>query len=197
MKVSNRWRAMFAALCTLAILFFAAHASATVMVEIPFERLTSEADLIVHARVLRTGSRMTQEAGHFEPHTVSTLEVLDTLRGAASGEVLIDEIGGTGQRGTTWIAGTPRYRVNEEVVVFLRRLPTGAYRTHGMAQGHFEVLPGVPGTASRVARDTQTIGMATWHNGQMSVTSGSVATMRLDDFLAYVRQLSAALGGAQ
>lgn len=197
MTMSSRRRAMFAALCTVATLFVAAQASATVMVEIPFERLTSEADLIVHARVLRTGSRMTQEAGHFEPHTVSTLEVLETLRGTATGEVLIDEIGGTSQRGTTWIAGTPRYRVHEEVVVFLRRLPSGAYRTHGMAQGHFEVLPGVPGTAAMVARDTQTIGMAHWQNGQMSVTSGSVVTMRLDAFLAYVRQLSGALGGAQ
>lgn len=197
MKLTNRRRAMFAALCTLGMLLFATNASATVMVEIPFERLTREADLIVHARVLRTGSRMVQEAGHFEPHTVSTLEVLEALRGTATGEVLIDEIGGTSQRGTTWIAGTPRYRVNEEVVVFLRRLPNGAYRTHGMAQGHFEVLPGVPGTAAMVARDTQTIGMASWQNGQMSVTSGSVVTMRLDAFLAYVRQLSGALGGAQ
>ena len=197
MTITNRRRALFAALCTLGSFLFATHASATVMVEIPFERLTREADLIVHARVLRTGSRMTQEAGHFEPHTVSTLQVLGTLRGQANGEVLIDEIGGTSTRGTTWIAGTPRYRMNEEVVVFLRRLPTGAYRTHGMAQGHFEVLPGVPGTAALVARDTQTIGMATWQNGQMSVTSGRVVTMPLDAFLAYVRQLSGALGGAQ
>jgi hypothetical protein len=190
------WRATLAALCMLGILAFAAHASATVMIEIPFERLTRESDLIVHARVLRTGSRMVNEGGVFEPHTASSLEVITTLRGQANGPVVIDEIGGTGPQTSTWIAGTPRYRANEEVVVFLRRLPSGAYRTHGMAQGHFEVRHGVPGVEAVVVRDTQTIGMASWQNGQMSIAPGSVVTMPLGAFIAYVQQLSGALGGA-
>lgn len=189
-------RTALLALSAMALLLVAQVARATVMVEIPFERLTQEADLIVHARVVRTGSRMVDEGGHFEPHTASSLEVLQTLRGPASATVLIDEIGGTGPQGSTWIVGTPRYRVNEEVVVFLRRLPSGAYRTHGMAQGHFEVRHGVPGTQSVVVRDTQAIGMATWQSGQMSVAPGSIATMPLNAFLAYVQQLSSAIGGA-
>jgi hypothetical protein len=152
--------------------------------------------LIVHARVLRTGSRMVNEGGVFEPHTASSLEVITTLRGQANGPVVIDEIGGTGPQTSTWIAGTPRYRANEEVVVFLRRLPSGAYRTHGMAQGHFEVRHGVPGVEAVVVRDTQTIGMASWQNGQMSIAPGSVVTMPLGAFIAYVQQLSGALGGA-
>lgn len=189
-------RGWLGAVIALAVALLSSVASATVMVEIPIERLTRESDLIVHGRVTRTGTRMVQEGAVFEPHTASRLEVWATLRGPAQVDVVIDEIGGVDAQGSNWIVGTPRYRVNEEVVVFLRRLPSGAYRTHGMAQGHFEVLQGVPGVDAVVVRDMQTLGMASWHQGQMSVLPGGVATMRLEAFVGYIRQLSSAVGGA-
>ena len=89
-----------------------------------------------------------------------------------------------------WIDGTPRYRRGEECVVFLRALPDGSHRTYAMAQGHFEVRPGVPGVAPAVVRDTSAIGMASWARGPMVIQPGSVASMPLVAFLEYVRDLA-------
>jgi hypothetical protein len=185
-------------LAMLAVATFAATARATVMVEIPFDRLARESDAIVHGRVLRTGSRLVaDESGFFTPHTMTELEVIEPLAGDVGERVVIDEIGGTYQGGGMWIEGTPRYRRGEEVVVFLRALPGGRFRTYGMAQGHFEVRPGVPGVEPSVVRDTSAIGMASWVRGTMSIQPGAVASMPLGAFLDYVRDLASAAGGAR
>lgn len=187
------------ALAALGIVTAAATAHATVMVEIPFERLVGESDAIVHGRVLRTGSRLVAnegEGGYFTPHTLTEIEVYEPLRGSVGERVVIDEIGGTYQGGGMWIEGTPRYRRGEELVVFLRALPDGHFRTHGMAQGHFEVRPGLAGVEPVVLRDTSAIGMASWSHGPMELQPGTVATMPLVAFLDYVRDLAAA-GGAR
>ncbi|GAB4198454.1 MAG: hypothetical protein OHK0013_07620 [Sandaracinaceae bacterium] len=183
-------------LMTLVLGSLAATARATVMVEIPFDRLASESDAIVHGRVLRTGSRLVaDEAGLFTPHTLTEIEVLEPIKGDVGDRLVIDEIGGTYQGGGMWIEGTPRYHRGEETVVFLRALPDGHFRTYGMAQGHFEVRPGVPGVESSVVRDTSAIGMARWARGPMEIQPGTVATMPLGAFLDYVRDLVAVGGG--
>lgn len=194
----DRWATLIAATLGIACLALAGVARATVMVEIPFERLVAESDAIVHGRVLRTGSRLEADAGgYFVPHTITEIEVLESLKGAADARVVIDEIGGTYQQGGMWIEGTPRYHRGEEAVVFLRALPGGAHRTFGMAQGHFEVRHGVPGVEPVVVRDTSAIGMASWARGPMELQPGVVRTMPLAAFLDYVHDLAVATGGAR
>ena len=95
------------------------------------------------------------------------------------------------------IVGTPEYRSREEVIVFLRALPDGGYRTYAMAQGHFEVLHAVGAAQPVVVRDTRAITMARWVNGQMSLDHGQRAEMPLAVFLQYVRELAASSGGVR
>jgi hypothetical protein len=188
-RVMLAWAAMAA---------FAATAHATVMVEIAFDRLAGESDAIVHGRVLRTGARLVaDDGGLFTPHTLTEIAVIEPLKGDVGERIVIDEIGGTYQGGGMWIEGTPRYRRGEETVVFLRALPGGHFRTYGMAQGHFEVRPGVPGVEASVVRDTTAIGMASWARGPMEIQPGAVASMPLGAFLDYVRDLADASGGAR
>ncbi len=175
----------------LATLTWLGVARATVMVEVPFDRLAAQADAIVHGRVLRTGSRLVADAdGTFTPHTITEIEVFEPIRGPRVTRILIDELGGEVQGHGMWIDGTPRYRRGEECVVFLRALPDGHYRTYAMAQGHFEVVPGVAGVAPVVVRDTSAIGMASWARGPMTIQPGTVASMPLAAFLDYVRDLA-------
>jgi hypothetical protein len=179
-------------------------ARATVMIEVPLERLVAESDLVVHGRVTRTGARLVaNDGGHHEPHTVAVVALLEVLRGTPpAAEVLVDEIGGRVQDTEMRIAGTPEYRVGEEVVLFLRALPDGSYRTYAMAQGAFEVLPALPGAERVVVRDTRAVSMARWSQGQMRLDHGEVAAMPLATFLAYVREVAdmlelAEIGGAR
>jgi hypothetical protein len=167
------------------------------MVEVPFERLAAEADVIVHGRVLRTGSRLVVDEIGMAPHTLTELDVYEPIKGTVGDRIVIDEIGGTIQDRSMWIAGTPRYRRGEECVVFLRALPDGSYRTYAMAQGHFEIRPGVPGVAPSVVRDTSAVGFASWAHDVMDIQPGVVASMPLHAFLTYVRDLAAATGGAR
>ncbi len=179
---------LFAIAITLATMGVSA-ARATVMVEVPMERLVSESDVILFGRVARVDARLVIDDRGAAPHTRSTIEIIDVLKGRAEDRVQVDEIGGIIQGRGTWIAGTPRFRLGEECVVFLRALPGGTYRTYAMAQGHFEVRPGVPGVAARVVRDTSAMGLASWTREAMQVREGTVSSMPLDAFLGYVRQL--------
>lgn len=182
---------------TVAVSPFATIARATVMVEVPFDRLAAEADVIVHGRVLRTGARLVIEQGSATPHTVTELEVYEPIKGNVGVRLTIDELGGTVQDRGMWIDGTPRYRAGEECVVFLRALPGGQFRTYAMAQGHFTVRPTVPGATPVVVRDTSAMGFASWSHDVMQVQPGRVASMPLAAFLEYVRDVAEAAGGAR
>lgn len=163
-------------------------AHATVMVEIPMEDLVRDADAIVLGTVERVGVRLQMDAAQrgMDPHTITTIRVESWLKGSGDDRVTIDELGGVmGELGLR-IDGTPRYRTGERVVVFLHRVE-GRYRTLQMAQGAFEVLPGVPGAPSIVQRDLEAIGLARWTDGQMTIEHGGRSAMRLDDFLSYLR----------
>jgi len=176
------------ALAASAAIALAPTAHATVMVEIPLEDLVRDADGIVLGTVERVGVRLQMDPGGqgMDPHTITTIRVSEWLKGSGSELVTIDELGGVmGDMGLR-IDGTPEYRAGERVVVFLHRVD-GRLRALQMAQGAFEVIPGVPGTPSIVQRDLAAIGLARWTEGQMSVEHGGRSAMRLDDFLAFVR----------
>lgn len=176
------------ALALGAAITLAPTAHATVMVEIPLEDLVRDADAIVLGTVERVGVRlqMDPDGQGMDPHTITVVRVSEWLKGSGNDLVTIDELGGVmGEMGLR-IDGTPEYRPQQRVVVFLHRVD-GRLRTLQMAQGAFEVLPGVPGTPSIVQRDLEAIGLARWTEGQMSVEHGGRSAMRLDDFLAFVR----------
>jgi hypothetical protein len=193
-------RSLALAMLVLACGLARSAARATVMIEVPFDRLVAESDLVVHGRVVRTGARLVDEGGGLEPHSVAVLALIEVLRGTPPGaEVVIDEIGGRVQGTEMRIAGTPEYRQGEEVVVFLRALPDGTYRTYAMAQGRFEVLPALAGAERVVVRDTRAVAMARWSRGRMALDHGAVAAMPLGELLAYVRSVVDAVeaGGAR
>jgi hypothetical protein len=178
-----------AAIACAMVLGTLAPARATVMVEVPLADLARDADVIVRGVVERVGVRLQVEAGRSEPHTRITLRVSEWIKGTGDALVRIDEIGGATPLGGLAIAGTPQYRRGDEVVVFLRRTPEGGLRTYAMAQGLFVVQRGAPGTEDVVVRDTRELGLASWAGGEMTVDHGSLRSMRVEDFLGYLRDL--------
>ncbi len=165
-------------------------AGATVMVEVPLEDMARDAAVIVRARVVHTGTQMVMRDGSFDPYTVTTLQVLEGIKGAGEAEqLLVRELGGTYRGGGMWIDGTPRYALGEEVVVFLEHDPIDAtyFRTYAMSQGKFVVLHGLPGVPAAVARDTRAVAFARWTDGRMTLSHGGREVMQLEAFLDLLR----------
>jgi hypothetical protein len=166
-------------------------AHATVMVEIPMEQLIADADVIAHGTVVRAGTRLEQFDGRFEPHAIAELHVTEWLKGQTDDRLEIDEIGGDTETYGTWIEGTPRYGRGDEVIVFLRRLPNGSFRTVGMAQGRFDVvhtISATPGGTTTVRRDMRALGFASWATGEMVVEDGALGpSIGYDEFVGFVR----------
>jgi hypothetical protein len=181
----------FAAALSIVLSF--ATASATVVREVPIEQMTQDADAIVLGRVERTGVRMRVIEGRWVPFTVSEIRVLDALAGAARGEVIeVEEYGGIDPRTRreTRIAGSPRYRVGERVLLFLERVGAAGFRTYGMALGCFRVMPPDRSVgAERVRRDLGDVGLASWVSGSMQVGDGGAVEMPLGEFVAFVRSV--------
>lgn len=168
-------------------------ARATVMVEVPLEDMARDAVAIVRGRVVHSGTHMVVRDGGIDPHTITSLEVTDWIKGQGGAVVQVRELGGLigpgGQGGGMWIDGTPRYRIGEEVILFLRADPDDAayFRTYAMSQGKFVVLRGVGGAPDVVARDTSTLAFARWARGRMSVHHGGREVMALEGFVDLVR----------
>jgi hypothetical protein len=130
-------------LCTSAV------ARATVVAPMSLERVTREASRIVRATVadVRSGRDATGL-----PATWVTIETITTVKGGAGGRMVIKQYGVAAPLidGTaTIIAGLRRYRVGEELVLFLRadsRL--GFTSPVGLGQGVYEIT--YAGTRPRV-----------------------------------------------
>lgn len=190
----RKWFRLVPLLGVLAIGLYVPIARATVMVEVPLEDMARDAIAIVRGRVIHSGTHMVVRDGGIDPHTITSLQVTDWIKGdAGTATVQIRELGGLigpgGQGGGMWIDGTPRYRLGEEVIVFLRADPDDAtyFRTYAMVQGKFVVLRGVGDAPDVVARDTSTVAFARWANGRMSVHHGGREVMVLESFVELVR----------
>ncbi len=174
--------------------FLGGRADATVMVEVPLEDMARDSVAIVRGRVVHSGTQMVMGAGSLDPHTVTTLQVLDWIKGQEPVErIVIRELGGAygpnGRGGGMWIDGTPRYALGEEVIVFLERDPVDPtyYRTYAMSQGKFVVIHGLPGVPAVVARDTRAVAFAQWTSGRMTLSHGGREVMQLEAFVDLVR----------
>ena len=199
-------RKMFGAVAVVAalvtVLAAARPARATVMVELALEDMIRDSDAIVRGVVERSAVRMDLRTGQMEPWTITRVRTSNWLKSSSrareSAIVEIEELGGVWNGGGSWIDGTPRYRVNEEVVVILKRDDEGHLRTLGMVQGKFVVYRGAPGVPTSIARDLSSVGFARWVDGQMTIAQlrGDPA-LAFDGFAALVRRMSAYAGGAR
>lgn len=171
------------------VLAVAAPVAATTAVEMSDESLVESADLIV------VGTAQEVESTWLDRDlvTLATVEVAETLKGAADGPVTVVLPGGVDADAALPVAvtwpGAPTLAPGEEVLLFLTHYPAypGGYAVAGFSQGKFAVFEG-PGGEAHVTRDLSTLRLVA---GQR-VGPGSERTVRLDDFRARVRGLLAA-----
>jgi hypothetical protein len=143
----------------LVLLAAAVPAAATVLLRQEVEDLARLSENIVHARVIDIASRWNGARTMIE--TDVTLDVIRDLRGASRRHPVIVVPGGWVDGYRQVVDGAPRFHLDDEVVVFVRRDAAGRLRVTGMVQG-----------LSRVARD---------EGNNIIFDGGAAHGLRMDD----------------
>ncbi len=129
----------------------------TLVVQLSFDELVQQSEVVAHGRVV--SSRVAWDADRSSLWTHYEIQIEESLKGELESLVSIQEPGGELDGVVSDVAGTPRYAVGEEVVVFAAR--AGAVlRTCGWGQGRYVVTRSATGTAA-VARDLRGIQLVT------------------------------------
>jgi len=142
--------------------------------------LVEQSDLIV------VGSASKQSSRYVNKLIVTdvTLAVSSTLKGSVKESVVVTHLGGSvGEVGLN-VPGAAAFKLGENVVVFLRRVPSGDWNVTGMSQGIMkisgeEVLPGGVG-AELMERDPE---------GRLRELKKPAAARPLPDLLGEIRRL--------
>ncbi len=115
----------------------AARAQCTILIRKDLRDLTREAEAVARVVVRSNAAAWNKERTLIWTHTA--LDVVETWKGALPSQVDLAEIGGeVGDRGIA-VAGAPRYRVGDTVVIFLYHDQLGQWRTLGWGQGRMSV----------------------------------------------------------
>ena len=121
----------------VALLLVASASWATLVPRMSFEEVVARSQSIVQGTVQRTWSEWDDSKTSIWTHY--EIEVSVCLKGEESKTIVVSEPGGTVDGKTMRIAGTPKYAVGEEVMLFATPTPIGYVRTCGWGQGKFEV----------------------------------------------------------
>jgi len=113
-------------------------AQASVVQGLDLTGLTASADLVVHGQVASARSEWNTE--HDRIFTTVTVSVVSTLKGeSADRERSFWQWGGAVDGISMWIVGTPSFREDEEIVLFLRKSAIRVWDVVGLAQGKLTV----------------------------------------------------------
>lgn len=149
-------------------------ADATSIRELDLDTLVETADVILLGTA--GASESVTRGKRFVTRTPLTVERV--VKGSAPGSVVVETAGGRSGNIGQRVSGTARFADGEQIIVFLTRLESGAYRVRGMSQGKLTVVPGLAG--GRVLRD---LGGLTLVGADGARAGSDGQAMPLDDFL--------------
>jgi hypothetical protein len=101
------------------------------------EQLGSESAAVVRGKV--TSVQPFWNAKRTKIFTETTIEVDESYKGSDQGVVRLLQLGGEVDGIRVTVHGALKWRIDEEVVVFLEPYQNGAYHVSGFSQGKFEV----------------------------------------------------------
>jgi hypothetical protein len=168
----------------LTLLWGAATSFGTVVPRLSADDLVQGSEFIVQARVVRTWAAWDRSHKYIWTH--HELEIQDSMKGAAKRTIVVSEPGGSLEGLTQYIAGTPRYLPDEDVVVFLYRTPLGLLRTSGFAQGKFAIRRLAGDSQNRVYTNLEGLSLAELPGKARSTAGAPSGTVRQFDGLSLV-----------
>jgi hypothetical protein len=138
----------------LVVLFLASTACGTTLARMDLRQLAQSAQIIIRARCESSQARL--DGGNI--WTIYDFTVLETLKGAPQQSLSVRLPGGRVGHIETKVDGAPKFRADEEVVLFVEKTSVGGYSITSWAQGTFRVRRG-PAGESRLTQDTSHFGV--------------------------------------
>ena len=119
----------------LPVLLYLPPISATTLARLSLDQMAARSDAV--ARVRCAGAEARWENGSI--WTVTTVEVVETMKGNLPKEIAIRLPGGRVGHLTATVDGTPKFNPGDEAVVFLERSSAGGFTVAGWVQGTFRI----------------------------------------------------------
>ena len=117
------------------LLCVAASLQATTLARLSLDQLAAAADAVARVRCTSVESRW--ENG--EIWTVTSFDVVETLKGALPGRITVRLPGGRVGHLTATVDGTPKFMAGEEAVVFLEKSRAGELSVAAWVEGTFRI----------------------------------------------------------
>ncbi len=178
-----KMRALVPATVLVGVIVSISPARATTMVSMSMEQLTQASSDIVQARVVNQVSGW--NATHTQIVTITTLAVVQTLKGNAPSTVQVRQLGGSVGNMTVSVPGDIAFRPQGEYVLFLEPGGGSNYHVVGMTQGAYPVYQDAMSKQERVVLPVNLAQI-------QSIVSGGgnpVGTVPLAGFHKYVTTL--------
>jgi len=122
-------------LALLPALLFLPAIRATTLARLSLDQLAAGSDAVAHVRFARAESRW--ENGSI--WTVTTFDVVETMKGQLPPEIEVRLPGGRVGHLTATVEGTPKFAPGSEAVVFLQRSRAGGFTVAGWVEGSFRI----------------------------------------------------------
>ena len=182
-------RTLIAALAAVALA--ATSIAAHVSLPAEFKEIVADASLVVRGRVSDVRAIRVADGG---VESVATFQVASVLKGTAEQFVSVRVPGGVIGRYRFTMTGAPRFAVDEQAVVFLKRDASNNWRLVGLSQGVYRVHP--EGRTGRPMVEAPVVA------GRTSASSGQVVRgdarrkpMAVQEFDSLVRLVVAGQAG--
>jgi hypothetical protein len=123
---------------------------ATTLQKLSFDRLIGEADLIIMGRVEELKTRQVSDRRSMT--TIVTVSIERQFKGPKVSSVTIEQPGGSVGDIAQGVPGLPKFSSGEDVILFLKRQPGGAFNIVGGKEGKFTAKT-QPGSKEEVVED--------------------------------------------
>jgi hypothetical protein len=135
-KIKIRGRVLFLlSLPFLILLSSLAAVHATTLVRLSLDQLAAGSDAV--ARVNFSSAETRWENGTI--WTVTTVKVVETMKGNLPDEISVRLPGGRVGHLTATVEGTPRFHPGDDAIVFLKHSPAGGFTVAGWVEGTFRI----------------------------------------------------------
>lgn len=149
---------------TLFFLMVLGQAHATIVRINDLDHMVENSDIIAHVVVGDKSEKVDKDG---RPIELSTLEVLEGLKGVKTGQLItLYQLGGSGQQGAFHIAGQSSFRLGEEIVLFGMKYKD-MFVTYGVGLGKFRVVR--DGEKTKVVEDIADLMAIKRENGKTEI----------------------------
>jgi len=163
------------------VLIYLTNGAATTIEKLSIEKMAGLAHAIVRARCISVSARWDRG----EIWTFTSFQVSETWKGQAPDDLVVRLLGGSVGSLTSTVAGIPRFRPNEEVILFLQQTSDGDFTVLSWEQGAFRIGRDRRTGTEMVTEDTATFETYDPRTHQFSATG--MRDTSLDALRARVR----------